>query len=252
VIVSALRVSPVKGLPQQEVPALTLGQGGIVDDRRFVVVTPDLRVLYALYLPELVGTEARWDRTASTLELRFADGEVVSAPVELGQSLAPSSSGGTRAVPGRVVLGPFAEALSRRCGRELRLLHVGVGAGGPGTITILGDGSVRRLAHELGVERLDPRRFRMSIEIGGLEPHEEDTWRGRELQVGGVRLRVGGPVPRCALMTRDPDTRKRDLDVLRAILAYREPMDTGEAPLGVYAEVVQPGVIHRGDAVAVS
>jgi uncharacterized protein YcbX len=247
--VSKLRISPVKGLPQQEVDSLTLVPGGIAGDRRFAVVSADDRVLYSFYLPELAQAQARWDALSDVLELRFADGEVVRAGVELGEALTPTASGGARSVPGRVVLGPFAEALSARCGQDLRLLHIEVGAGGPGAITILGDGSVRRLAEQLGLERLDSRRFKMSIEIAGLEPHEEDTWEGCVAQIGTARLRVSGQVPRCALMTQDPDTRKRDHDVLRTILSYRAPMDTGEAPLGMYATVVEPGVVRTGDAV---
>ena len=56
-------------------------------------------------------------------------------------------------------------------------------------------------------------------------------------------------MPRCVLMTRDPDTAQRDYDVLRAILAHRTPMAGGEPPLGVYATVVEPGVIRAGDPV---
>ena len=63
-------------------------------------------------------------------------------------------------------------------------------------------------------------------------------------------MRVGGQVPRCVLMTRDPDTAQRDYDVLRAILAHRTPMAGGEPPFGVYATVVEPGVIRVGDTVA--
>jgi hypothetical protein len=115
---------------------------------------------------------------------------------------------------------------------------------------VLGDGSVRRLADQLGLAELDTRRFKMSIELAPLAPHAEDDWDGTLLRVGDVVLRVCGQVPRCVLITRDPETRERDHDALRAILAYREAMATGAAPFGMYAAVVEPGVIHVGDEIS--
>ena len=90
----------------------------------------------------------------------------------------------------------------------------------------------------------------MSIEIAGTAVYEEDEWSGRDVRIGAAVVRVGGQVPRCVLMTRDPDTQVRDYPVLKAILAHRTPMAGGEPPLGVYATVVEPGVIRVGDAVA--
>ncbi len=90
----------------------------------------------------------------------------------------------------------------------------------------------------------------MSIEIAGTAVYEEDEWSGRDVRIGDAVVRVGGQVPRCVLMTRDPDTQVRDYPVLKAILAHRTPMAGGEPPLGVYATVVEPGVIRVGDTVA--
>jgi uncharacterized protein len=248
VLVERLRVAAVKGLPQEEVESLELVADGIVEDRRFVLVDDTDRVLYSTYLDSLAATKASW-RTgdgAGTLTLAFGDEHVVSARVELGADVAARAYA-DRPVRGRVVIGPFADALSAAAGVPLRLLHVGVGQGGPGAITVLGDGSVARLATELGLSELDPRRFRMSIELAGLDPHQEDSWTGSLGQIGDAVIRIGGQVPRCVLVTRDPDTRERDHDTLRALLAYRKPMSAGEAPFGVYATVETPGRIHVGD-----
>ena len=117
-------------------------------------------------------------------------------------------------------------------------------------MTLLGDTSIDRVAEVLGITASDltKRRFKMNIELAGTEAYEEDAWSGRDLRIGEAVVRVGGQVPRCVLMTRDPDTARRDYDVLRAILAHRTPMAGGEPPLGVYATVVEPGVIRAGDA----
>jgi uncharacterized protein YcbX len=182
------------------------------------------------------------------LELRFPDGESVSAPVHEGEPIAAHGYA-RRPMPGRLVEGPFAAALSARLRRPVRLVRLPIGVGAPGPVTILSLATVERVAQELGVEALDPRRFKMTIELEGPAAHEEDAWNGRELRIGGARLRVGAPVGRCVLTTYDPDRLRRDLDVLGALLAYRPALPSGEPPLGMYAHVVSPGRIAVGDAV---
>ncbi len=245
--ISHLRASPVKGLNQTERDSLTLVPGGIDEDRRFVIVE-DGRALYGATLAAVAGTTAAWDATAGTLTITFSDGEIVTGTVTTGAQTVALAYGG-REVPGTVVSGPWAAALSARTGKALTLIQSPVGVGSPGPITLLGDASVERVAAELGVPELGPRRFKMSIEIAGTAVYEEDEWSGRDVRVGAAVLRVGGQVPRCVLMTRDPDTQRRDHPVLKAILAHRTPMAGGEPPLGVYATVVEPGVIRIGDTV---
>lgn len=249
----------MKGFAQQEVQSLRLAVGGVVGDRRFVIAAADDRVLYSTHLDSLARATAAWEpgpdpcdtQAAGNghLRLSLGGGADVEGEVILGEAVAGRAFA-DRPVPGRVVHGPFSEALSDLLGRHARLLFVAVGVGSPGPVTMLGDGSVERLARELGLDALDPRRFRMTIEVEGLAPHAEDAWEGTRIRLGEATLAVAGQVPRCVLTTRDPDTRRRDHDVLRALLAYRDRTTDGEAPLGMYATVVEPGVVRRGDAVA--
>ena len=44
----------------------------------------------------------------------------------------------------------------------------------------------------------------MLFELDGCEPHEEDTWDRLLFEIGSAAIRVGGPVDRCAVTTRDP------------------------------------------------
>jgi hypothetical protein len=87
----------------------------------------------------------------------------------------------------------------------------------------------------------------MLLTLDGCEPHEEDTWEGRRFRVGSAVIRVGGPVPRCVVTTRDPDLGFRDFDSLREIKAYRGLRDGKEIDFGVYADVEEPGVVRVGD-----
>jgi uncharacterized protein YcbX len=247
--VSRLRASPVKGLNQTERTSLTLVPEGIAEDRRFVIVDAG-KALYGANLPELAGSTAAWDGGSNVLTIRFSDGETVADTVRTGEETLALAYGGRR-VPGVLVDGPWAEAISARARKPLELIQTAVGVGAPGPITIIGDASIARVAQELAIadEALGRRRFKMSIEVDGTEAYDEDAWSGRDVRIGETVVRVGGQVPRCVLMTRDPDTAQRDYDVLRAILAHRTPMAGGEPPLGVYATVVQPGVIRAGDVV---
>ncbi len=248
-VVETLRSSPVKGLALTAVPALELVDGGIRGDRRFVLVDGDGRVRYGAELDGLARISATWEESSSTLSLHGPNGPIATAAVECDTETIRRATTSGRAVEGRRVHSPLAEVLSELAGETLWLLHVEPGHGGPGPITVLGDGSARRVAEAVGVPAIDPCRYRMSIELAGLEPHEEETWTGRAAAIGTAVIRFAGQVPRCVLMTKDPDTRRRDHDVLRAILGYRPRMATGEAPLGVYASVVEPGWISVGDGV---
>ena len=88
----------------------------------------------------------------------------------------------------------------------------------------------------------------MLLELDGLEALAEEAWGGRRVRVGEATLLVGDPTPRCAVPSASPDTGCRDRDVLRELLERRGPLD-GEACLGVYAEVLEPGAVRVGDEV---
>ena len=69
----------------------------------------------------------------------------------------------------------------------------------------------------------------------------ENAWVGRRLRVGQAVLRVLMPTPRCSMVTQPNGAEGKDPGVLRAIVR-----DAAQN-LGVYAEVVEPGVVREGD-----
>ena len=103
----------------------------------------------------------------------------------------------------------------------------------------------------LGVGDVDARRFRMLIELDGAGAHEEDTWIGCQIGLGGAVLRDQRARP--ALRDDDPRPRNRRarLDTLRAIKEYRGQVDGKDLMFGVWGEVERPGVIRLGDEVRV-
>jgi uncharacterized protein len=71
----------------------------------------------------------------------------------------------------------------------------------------------------------------------------EDTWVGRVVRIGGLRMRVDKRDQRCVVVTIDPVTLDRNPAVLRAIARERD------ARLGVYGSTVEPGPVAVGDPV---
>lgn len=251
--VSELSVALVKGMRLAHPESVVVDQHGIADDRRFFLIAADGRQ-YDARLGPLQAVVPTLDEHGS-LDLRFPDGHTVSGPVVLGEGTSGRVTwDADRPIAGRRLVGPWSDALSQYLGEPVELLEASESrrAIDVAPITLLGDGSVARLERELDT-RLGTRRFRMTMALTGLQEHEEDTWYGRTLEIGGCRLRVDGPVPRCAATTHDPRTGVRDHATLRGIVAYRGPIEMPDgsvvkAPFGVYASVEHPGSIRVGDA----
>jgi uncharacterized protein YcbX len=248
--VARLSVTPVKGLALQHPDEIRLEEHGVASNRRFYLLREDGRLFSGLHHGPLVRVRAEWDEEEDRLSLVFPDGAVVGGAVRLGEPVR-TDFWGEREVSGRVVEGPWAEALSRFAGRPLVLVKADEPGGGSDAepVTLVSEASVEELGRRAGRERVDGRRFRMLVDLAGCAPHEEDSWTGRTLRLGGAVAEVLGPVPRCATTTRDPASGERDFDTLRAIAAYRGRRDGKKIDFGVYARVLEPGRVRVGDAV---
>jgi uncharacterized protein YcbX len=232
---------------------LALVSFGAVENRRFHVLDERGRFVNGLTKLErsLFAVTAEWEPDADTLSLTFPDGSIVDGRVELGEPV--STWFYNRAEPGRIVQGPWAQALSDYAGRELRLARTdapGRAVDRPdGSVSIVSDESVDELARQAGVDDADARRFRMLVGAQGGEAHVEDTWIGRDVRIGDAVVRVHEQVARCAITTKNPDTGERDLDTLRVIKAYRGTRGKKHLDFGVYGEVVTPGRVRVGDPI---
>jgi uncharacterized protein len=249
VAVAGFNVAPVKSLGLQHPEEIELETTGVRENRRFFLAGEDGRLFRGAYHGPLVRIRPEYDAASERLALHFPDGSAVSVDA-LGEEPASGDFWG-RSVPGRVLAREVCDALSEYAGNPLRILRAvedGIGTDSLHPVSLLGDGSVSVLAQRLADPELDPRRFRMLVELSGVEPHAEDEWEGGLLRLGEAVIRVGGPVGRCANTTYDPDTGLRDHDTLRAILEYRGKRD-GEVYFGVYADVVEPGRVRVGDVV---
>ena len=254
ITVTALHTTPIKGLRVVARDAIELTCAGVADDRRFYLVDERARMVNGKTVAALQGVVATYDHAERELALTFPDGSQVAGPVALGDELQTSFF--SRPTPARELQGAFAAALSEHAGRELRLVEAvhrtAVDRGRNGAVSLVSRASLTALADVAGEHEIDARRFRMLVELDGLdEAHEEDTWVGQAVRVGAALVRVRGHVGRCLITQRHPESGVTDLPMLDVLRSYRGDLDTSE-PLafGVYGEVLEPGRVAVGDAVS--
>jgi uncharacterized protein YcbX len=226
---------------------------GIAGDRAFAVVDDENRLVNGKRIGTLARIRPAYDLREGRLELTFPDGRRVAGDIVRGELAEASFFGRPR--PVRPIEGPWSDALTEWAGRPLRLVALDAPGGGPDrgpTTTLLSTAALGSLAIAGGGrEPLDPRRFRMTFGIDGVEAHAEDGWLGCDVRVGGAVVHVAGNVGRCAVTTHDPDTGRPSFDTLRVLGETRGMLPTTEAlPFGVWAEVVEPGEVALGDPVA--
>lgn len=98
-----------------------------------------------------------------------------------------------------------------------------------------------RLGRSLHVER-----WRANLWLDDLPPWEEFDWIGRVIRIGQAELRVTERTGRCAAPSANPDTGKRDCD----LLGFLEEQ-WGHQDFCVHAEVTTSGPIAIGDTAKV-
>jgi uncharacterized protein YcbX len=104
------------------------------------------------------------------------------------------------------------------------------------------DGLGRLAGAVLAAERFRPN---LLVEAASGPEFPEDSWVGRVLRVGSLRMRVDQRDQRCVMVTIDPVTLARNPAILRAIARERD------ARLGVYGSTVAPGRVAVGDPVEI-
>ena len=251
--VAWISVAPVKGMALEQRSHVQLETFGVRENRRFHVIGSDGRLMNGKQLGELQQIAPIWSEEKGTLVLRFPDGSAAEGTVALDGPVTTSFYG--RQVDGRLVRGPWSEALTSFAGRDLRLVQA-VGQGdavdrGPASVTVLSTGSLDAMREAAGIsEPIDPRRFRMLFGVEGVDAHEEDTWIGRRVRVGEAAVVLRGNVGRCIVTSRHPETGVRNLPTLDVLAEYRDGIETTERlPFGVWGTVATPGLVRLSDAV---
>ncbi len=104
--------------------------------------------------------------------------------------------------------------------------------------------------------RFAAQRFRPNIVVAGASEAQgftEDAWLDRVLALGDeVRLEIIAPCIRCVMTTLAQGDLPADPGILRAVARHHRVGFPGYGALpavGVYASVVQEGIVRRGDVV---
>jgi len=233
---------------------VTLERGGARGDRAFFIVDDRGLMINAKRHPAMNQVVAELGEDGR-LAMEFPDGRRVAGEPQPGEQLQVRFYSLIR--PARAIEGPFTQALSEHVGAPVRLVafdpdRSAVDRGAQGAATLLCRASADAIAAAAGRESIDTRRFRMTIELDGCEPFAEDAWIGRELRVGGARLRAMGHVGRCTVTTLDPDSGEADLPTLDLLRELRGGAATTEPlAVGLHCAVLEPGEVALGDPVQV-
>lgn len=239
--------APLKGTAHRPLPEVRLDANGAVGDRALCLVdVAERKVLRTVQNPALLTVAAR--RDGEILEVTVPGHDPLAAEVEPTTETLPCDYWG-RPVPLTLVDGPHAALLSEHLGREARLAAAPPAAvvyHGPG-ITLVGTASLADLGERTGLDLLaEAARFRATLVVETEEPYVEERWLGRELPVGTATIRIGVPIPRCAVIDHSPVTGLKDARLLKTLAGYRPRNAAGEPAFGVYADVVGPGAVTTG------
>jgi uncharacterized protein YcbX len=219
--VRALLITPIKGLRVTPREELMLERAGVRDNRRFYLVDERGRMVNGKQIGELTELRSEYRDADRSLTLTLPDGERISGAVCLGEEI--DTRFFRRTLRASVVLGPWSDAISTHVGRPLRLVEAdpaqkeSIAASGAPCRSYRGAHSSGWPAVAGNGGEIDARRFRMLVEIDGIDPHGEDAWVGRRVRIGEALVGFNGHVGRCLVTSRDPDSGVVDLPTLDLI-----------------------------------
>lgn len=268
---------PVKGMGGERLPAASLSRRGIPGDRGWALYDEErggitnakrlhvVREVRARYLHEPVAGEA-----SPPAELQLPDGAVL-------RSDSPEAAQQLSALTGRSIsmrsLGPAGTETDPRLTTAAEPPEVQRALGGllpgepepdfsmftPERLLQLRQGNffdafplhllsreslhtLKRLAPE---SDWDTRRFRANflIDADGSEGYPELAWVGRRVRIGAATIQIVMGCPRCVMVTLQEHDLPQDHRIMRTLVRETKHI------AGVYANVVEEGVVREGDAI---
>jgi uncharacterized protein YcbX len=260
---------PVKSMMGEELNATDVTTGGVVGDRHFAVVDAqtgtvagaknprkwgnffDFRAVYVQ--PPYAGSPL------PAVRVVFPDGTVVTSTQAdvsdvlsgaLGRrvELAQAEGGADGASSGATAeeYWPDMEGLEHRDTVTEWDMPVGTFFD-LATVHVLTTATIDRLRNLYPEGRFEARRFRPNIVVATEgDGFVENEWVGHTLTIGDhVRLQITGACPRCVMTTLSQGDLPKDAGILRTAARHNG------VNVGVYAEVIEEGTVHRGDAVTI-
>lgn len=218
---------PVKSMAAEALDKVDVSWHGLQGDRRWAFIRGNA-----------VRSGFPWFTLRQRNDMnRYVPSFADPASVETSKTLVQTPSGDTFAVDDPA-LG------AELCPGGAQLIKQSRGVFDTFPLSLITTQTVARLGEMVG-DKLDVLRFRPNIlvEADDNEPFQEDSWVGRILTMGGLRMRVDQRDTRCVVITIDPATGERNPEVLRTVTDQRQRC------LGVYGTTVEPGGIGLADKV---
>jgi len=234
--IAELFLYPIKSMAGVAVEEAHVGLDGLLGDRNYSFVRADqaarnsfpwmtaresARML--LYKPEFAQAPTP-DHAESAVKVRTPEGQVHDADDA-----------------------SFCEELARKMGHPLFLLKSGRGIFDCQHVSLFSLATVRTLAAEASCA-IDRRQFRANlyIEPASGKAFEEETWTKSLLQIGSEAIiGVTQRDSRCMMVNLDPESGQQNPKVLKTVAQGHQ------GQVGIYANVVRPGVIRVGDPIRI-
>lgn len=228
-VVASLYRYPVKSMRGEALAAVDLDRRGVVGDRLLATCDSSGR-------PGSGKSTQKFRAIEGLIHCMAAyDGDVPTVRLPDGTTVRGSDAGVHRMLSDWL-------GLDVRLVRESHVSHLDAGP-----VHLLTSASLARVRMAHPHVRIDERRFRPNLFVR-TDPTTppgfvEDTWVGRTLRVGSARLTITEPTERCVMVNAAQDDLQPAPGLLRSIA------DANGMCLGVYARVITPATISRGDVV---
>jgi uncharacterized protein YcbX len=255
---------PVKSMQGEELNAAVFGERGLLGDRAYALVDaadgkigsaknprkwPNLFAFRASYLET-----PRSESEAAPVRITLPDGGIVEgSQANLASVLKPILGREVvlqSAVPDKPVLEeywPDVPGLDHRDKVTDENMPVGTFFD-LAPIHVLTTATLDRLRSLYPQGRFETRRFRPNLVAsveGEPQAFVENDWVGRTLRVGAdVRLQIFRPCGRCVMTTLAQSDLPHDPGILKTAVQHNS------GNVGVYATVLQGGIVRRGDTMS--
>lgn len=238
---------PVKGLSPEALDSVLLREGqALPADRRYAIENgpigfdpadpkyfPKIRFLMLMRNERLASLQSRFDDATNVLTIRHNGKEAASGDLETAdgraaveQFFADNFAGELRGPP-KVLRAPghsFSDVAAK-------------------VVSIINLASVAAIEGIVG-QPVHPLRFRGNLYVSGWPAWHEFDLMKATFGIGDARLRILERIVRCAAVNVDPVTAQRDMNIPKALMQAYDHADCG-----VYAEVVEDGLIQRDDEI---
>lgn len=253
---------PVKSMRGEELNAVDITVRGLTGDRSYAVIDVETGKIASAKHPKKWGrlfdclARLRPDPTdgpAAPLQMMFPDGTWAAGDTgDIDERLSTMLGRAVRlttAVPAAPQLEEYWPDVAGRA-RQNTVTEEAMPAGTffdgalVHVLTTATLGALRRLYPE---GRFEARRFRPNLVVASAESDTrfvENEWIGRTLAIGqDLRLKVTGPCARCVMTTLPQGDLPEDSGILRTAVQHNR------AAVGVYATVLAPGRVMRGNQI---